>query len=165
MKTFKQFLSEEYFEQTLNEEFELLSEHEFERNEINPHLHLYHHSGEVDGNHVKVTFLHDGSGKHETDFFVNDHYSHERSHKQGSNTHTNHKILHHVNKVVNSFIHHHKPKVLSMIASDTNHQKSEEKRDIYKKFAHHLAQKHKGKAVFNFDPHTGMGGSEVHFNH
>ena len=63
MKTFKQFLSEEYFEQTLNEEFELLSEHEFERNEINPHLHLYHHSGEVDGNHVKVTFLHDGSGK------------------------------------------------------------------------------------------------------
>ena len=134
MYTFRQFLAEE----TFNEFLYLL-----EKFEHHPDHNVY--TANNDEHRIQTAFVghHKKKDHYDIHFSVNDRVSHNHN----SNPHKNRAVLHHVHKTIHEFIKKHKPKTLTMHASDSDASTQAHKGRAYAHLAKHLAKHHNGKAT------------------
>lgn len=139
-------------------EKDLLFEETFDK--YNDGLHFGHaHEHDVGGHNVRVSFLrgnHSKPGHYHANFEVDDHVDKG----QVSDKHASHKIIHHIGRVIHSFVKEKKPTALHMMAFDSQDATHDKKAGMYHHFAKHLAKRYNGivkttesgKSIVHFKP-------------
>lgn len=151
MRTFKQFLDEELiFEETF-------TKGDLPFAEVKNGSHVYSHKSKVGNKEVAVHFSHYGGNHRHYDasFTVNGSHHHADQPDARDNKH----ILHHIHKVVSSFVKEKKPQSLNMHGFDSDETREHKKKKAYALFANKVARDHNGHA--KHDEY----GSRVSFNH